>query len=158
MRGFGGGIDCEWSRRALGQVHLSRDGVTMIVRNLESRLVKLETRTARPNEMLVVWRKPGVDIRSAVVGQQFASGDKVICPEWTGEAEPPAPKWHRDRLSRSMTDQEYDCVLQSIQHTAEAGEDGREDAGLAPFPRMSGETMRAMSDNDLIHAVLGVQT
>lgn len=130
----------------------------MIARNLESRLVKLETRTARPNEMLVIWRKPGADIWTTVAGEQFASGDKVISPEWIGDAEPPAPKWHRDRLSASMTDQEYDCVMQSIQRVAEAGGDGRRDAGLAAFPRMSEEAMRAMPDNDLIHAVLGVRT
>jgi hypothetical protein len=130
----------------------------MIVRNLESRLVKLETRTARPNEMLVVWRKPGADIRTALTGQSFASGDKVICPEWIGDAEPPFPKWHRDRLSASMTAQEYDCVLRSIQRVAEAEEDERSETGLAPFPRMSEEAMRAMPDNDLIHAVLGVRT
>jgi hypothetical protein len=130
----------------------------MIVRNLESRLVKLETRTARLNELLVIWRKPGMDIHSAITGQMFAPGDKVICPEWIVDAEPPFPKWHRDRLSASMTAQEYECVMRSVQRVAEAGEGRRTDAGLAPFPRMSEEAMRAMPDNDLIHAVLGVRT
>jgi hypothetical protein len=130
----------------------------MTPRNLESRLVKLETRTARPGELLVIWREPDVDICTAITGQQFASGDKVICPEWIGTGEPPAPKWHRDRLSASMTEQEFDCVMRSIQHVADVGEDRRMDAGLAPFPRVSEEAMRAMPDNDLIHAVLGVRT
>jgi hypothetical protein len=130
----------------------------MIARNLESRLVKLEMRTARPGELLVIWRRPGADICAAVAGQQFASGDKVICPEWLGDAEPPSPKWHRDRLSASMTDREYDCVMQSIHRVAETGADRRLDAGLVAFPRMSEEAMRAMPDNDLIHAVLGVRT
>lgn len=129
----------------------------MMGRNLESRLVKLETRTARPNELLVIWRKPGMDLHSAIAGQRFTSGDKVICPEWIGTGEPPAPKWHHDRLSASMTDQEYDCVMRSIQRIAKIGEDERSDAGLAPFPRVSEEAMRAMPDNDLIHAVLGVR-
>lgn len=130
----------------------------MTARSITTRIEKLETRTTRPNELLVIWRLPGSDICTAVAGQQFASGDKVICPEWIGSGEPPSAKWHRDRLSASMTDQEYDCVIQSIQRTAETGEDGRLDAGLAPFPRMSEEAMRAMQDNDLIHAVLGVRT
>ena len=30
----------------------------MIARNVESRIVKLEARSARPYEMLVVWRQP----------------------------------------------------------------------------------------------------
>lgn len=130
----------------------------MTARNLQSRLVKLETRTARPNELLVIWRKPGTDIRTAIAGHRLASGDNVICPEWTGEAEPPAPKWYCDRLSASMTDQEYDCVLQSVKRAAEAGEDAREGTSLIPFPCILEEGMKAMPDNDLIHAVLGVRT
>ena len=30
----------------------------MIARKVESRITKLEARSARPDEMLVVWRKP----------------------------------------------------------------------------------------------------
>jgi hypothetical protein len=44
------------------------------------------------NELLVIWRKPGIDIRTAIAGHRLASGDKVICPEWTGRTEPPAPQ------------------------------------------------------------------
>lgn len=130
----------------------------MITRNLESRLVKLETRTTRPNELLVIWRNPGTDIRSAIAGQRFASGDKVICPEWTEDTEPPSPKWHRNRLSASMTDQENDCVMQSMLRAAAIEETDREDHGLIPFPPMSEEAMKAMPDNELLHAVMGVQT
>lgn len=46
----------------------------MTARNLQSRLVKLETRMAQPNELLVIWRKPGGDIRAAIAGQRLASG------------------------------------------------------------------------------------
>lgn len=130
----------------------------MKARNLESRIVKLETKTARPDEMLVVWVKPGADLRDALAGESFAAGDKVICPEWMGNSQPPAPKWHRDRLSASMPDHEYGCLMRSIQHVADAGEDGRADNGLAPFPRLSEDAMKSMPDNDLIHAVLGVRT
>jgi hypothetical protein len=130
----------------------------MIARNLESRLVKLETRTTRPNELLVIWRRPGTDIRSAIAGQRFASGDKVICPEWTGDTEKTSPKWHRERLSASMTDQEYDCVMQSMLRVAAIEETDREDQGLIAYPRMSKQAMKAMPDNELVHAVMGVQT
>jgi hypothetical protein len=130
----------------------------MTARNLESRLVKLETRTTRPNELLVIWRRPGADIRSATAGQRFATGDKVICPEWTGDTEPPSPKWHRARLSASITDQEYDCVMQSMLRATEIEEVDREDHGLVPFTLMSEEAMKSMTDNELLHAVMGVQT
>lgn len=130
----------------------------MTARNLQSRLVKLETRTARPNELLVIWRKPGTDIRTAIAGHRLASGDKVICPEWTGDAEPPPATWHRDRLSASMTDQEYDCVMQSMLRAAAIDETDRAGLGFIPFPRMSEEAMKAAPDNDLLHAVMGVQT
>ena len=130
----------------------------MTARNLESRLVKLETRTTRPNELLVIWRRPGTDIRAAIAGQRFASGDKVICPEWTGDTAPPSPKWHRNRLSASMTDQEYDCVMQSMLRVADTEEFDRRRLGFIPFPPMSEEAMKAMPDNELVHAVMGVQT
>jgi hypothetical protein len=129
----------------------------MTVRNLESRLVKLETRTTRPNELLVIWRKPRTDIRSAIAGQRIATGDKVVCPEWTGDTEPPTPKWHRNRLSASMTDQEYDCVMQSMLRAVAIEDADREDQGHIPFPRMSEEAMKEMPDNELLHAVMGVR-
>lgn len=138
-------------------VRAARDDA-MTASKLESRLEKLETRTARPNELLVIWRKPGTDIRSAIAGQRFASGDKVICPEWTGDTEPPSPKWHRTRLSVSLTDQENDFVMQSMLRAAEIEEADRKDHGLIPFPLMSEEVMKAMPDNELVHAVMGVQT
>jgi hypothetical protein len=130
----------------------------MTARNLQSRLVKLESRTARPNELLVIWRKPGTDIRSAIAGQRFASGDRVICPEWTGDAELPSPKWHRNRLSASMTDQENDCVMQSMLRAAAIEEADREGHGLILFPPISKEAMKSMTDNELLHAVMGVRT
>jgi hypothetical protein len=52
----------------------------MIARVL-SRIIKLEARSARPDEMLVVWRKPDGDVAAALEGVTFAKGDKVICAE-----------------------------------------------------------------------------
>lgn len=127
-------------------------------RNYAARIVKLEAKTTRPNELLVIWRKPGTDIRTAIASEQFASGNKVICLEWHVNGKPPAPKWHRDLLRSSMTGLEYECLMKTLQRMAEAGENDREAGGFAPFPNMSEEIMRAMPDNELIHAVLGVQT
>ena len=57
-----------------------------------------------------------------------------------------------------MTDQEYDCVMQSMLRVAAIEETDREDQGLTPVPPMSEEAMKAMPDNELVHAVMGVQT
>jgi hypothetical protein len=70
----------------------------------------------------------------------------------------PSPKWHRIRLSASMTDQENDCVMQSMLRVADIEEFDRRRLGLISFPPMSEEAMTAMPDNDLVHALMGVQT
>lgn len=57
-----------------------------------------------------------------------------------------------------MTDQEYDCVMQSMLRAAAIDETGRAGLGLIPFPRMSKEAMGAAPDNELLHAVMGVRT
>ena len=54
----------------------------MIARNVESRITRLEARSARPDEMLVVWRKPDGDVAEALKDATLAKGDKVICAEW----------------------------------------------------------------------------
>ena len=79
----------------------------MIARNVESRIVKLETRTARPDEMLVVWRLPDGDVAEALKDATFAKGDKVICAEWFDDSPPPKPRWYGDQLRRAMTSTEY---------------------------------------------------
>jgi hypothetical protein len=75
----------------------------MIARNVESRITRLEARSARPDEMLVVWRKPDGDVAEALKDATFAKGDKVICAEWFDDSPPPAPRWYDDQLRRAMT-------------------------------------------------------
>ena len=75
----------------------------MIARNVESRITRLEARSARPDEMLVVWRKPDGDVAEALKDATFAKGDKVICAEWFDDSPPPAPRWYGDQLRRAMT-------------------------------------------------------
>ena len=53
----------------------------MTVRSLEARVGKLEVLRRRPDELLVVWRRPGGDITEALRGTSFAKGDKVICAD-----------------------------------------------------------------------------
>ena len=38
----------------------------MTIRNIETRIVKLEVSRRRPDEMLVIWRMPGETVRTAV--------------------------------------------------------------------------------------------
>ena len=63
----------------------------MIARNVQSRISKLEARSARPDEMLVVWRMPDGDVTEALKNATFAKGDKVICAEWFDEQSASGP-------------------------------------------------------------------
>jgi hypothetical protein len=126
----------------------------MIARNVESRLIKLEARRARPDEMLVVWRLPDGDVAEALKDARFAKGDKVICAEWFDDGPPPAPRWYGDQLRWAMTPAEYEQINQTIDRVAGA----KRDSGFAPFPSITKDRMERMTDNELTHAILGVRT
>jgi hypothetical protein len=126
----------------------------MIARNVPSRISTLEARSARPDEMLVVWRKPDGDVAAALKDATFAKGDKVICAEWFDDSPPPAPRWYGDELRRAMTSSEYEQINRSIDRVAGAKRDG----GFAPFPSITEDRMKRMTDNELTHAILGVRT
>src|SRR4051794_17613865 len=100
--------------------HLRRPsgGTAMIARNVESRITKLEVSRARPDEMLVVWRKPDGDVAKALKDATFAKGDKVICAEWFDNSPPPAPRWYGDRLGRAMPPAEYEQINRTIDRVA----------------------------------------
>ena len=129
----------------------------MIARNVESRITKLEARSARPDEMLVVWRKPDGDVTEALKNATFAKGDKVICAEWFDDSPPPAPRWYDDQLRRAMTPPEYKQINQTIDRVADRPQAAR-DSGFAPFPSITEDRMKKMTDNELTHAILGVRT
>ena len=78
-----------------------------MTRHLELRIIKLETRTARPDEMLVVWRRSDGSVAEALKDVTFAKGDKVICAEWLDGDPLPPPRWHSARPNqlRSTMDQ-----------------------------------------------------
>lgn len=124
-------------RLSLRQVHPSRDGDAITARNLQSQLVKLKTRTARPNELLVIWRKPGTDIRSAIAGQRFASGDKVICPELER-------RYITEMASQPVVGNDggsgNDWVVQSMLHLANIEKFDRRRA--RPYPFMDGPPLQ----------------
>ncbi len=128
----------------------------MIVRSLETRIVKLEAHRQRPNEILLIWRKPGETVTEATAGAKFAPGDRVICVHWFGEGDPPHPRWHGERLSSSLPKDQYGYIMRSLEQIV-AEEPGR-DAGFAAVPTIAPHRAAEMSDNDLLHAALGVAT
>ncbi|MHC4040626.1 hypothetical protein [Bradyrhizobium sp. 23AC] len=130
----------------------------MTGRGLESRIVKLESLRTRPNEMLVVWRRPDGDVFETMKGVTFAHGDKVICAEWFEDSPLPEPRWHSDRFSQAMTAVEYEQINRTIDRLAEGPEADRTGRGFSPFQSFTEARMKEMSDAELIHALLGVPT
>ena len=126
----------------------------MIARNVESRITRLEARSARPDEMLVVWRKPDGDVAEALKDATLAKGDKVICAEWCDDSPPPASRWYGDELRRAMTSSEYEQINRSMDRVAGA----KRDSSFAPYPSITEDRMKRMTDNELTHAILGVRT
>jgi hypothetical protein len=124
----------------------------MIARSIETRIVKLETRQQRPDEILVIWREPDGDVAAAAEGAQFAAGDKAICAEWFGESPPPAARWYR-QLSSDMDRTEYDYVNRSL---ARLSDENRQ-SGFAPVPNVPHHRLVELTDNELLHIALGVE-
>lgn len=125
----------------------------MIGRNLSSRIIKLEARRQRPNEILLVWRRPDADVKAAASATKFAPGDRVICLEWFGDDALPAPKWHRERLSSELGAVENQYLTRSLERV---GDDRPRDPGFAELPPVSATRARELADNDLLHLVFGV--
>ena len=128
----------------------------MTIRNISNRVEKLEARRRRPDELLLIWRRPGAPVSEAVADARFAAGDRVICAEWFGENPTPAPHWFGKRLSSELGRAEYEFVMRSINRLVKA-EPARE-LGFAPVPVIPNNHMAGLTDNDLLHMVLGVET
>jgi hypothetical protein len=129
----------------------------MNARNVQSRIIKLEARSARPDEMLVVWRLPNGDVTEALKDARFAKGDRVICAEWFDDGTPPKPRWYSDQLRRAMPPAEYEQINRTIDRIA-GNHQATRDPGFAPFPSITEDRMKRMTDNELTHAILGVLT
>jgi hypothetical protein len=95
-------------------------------------------------------------VSEAVADAHFAAGDRVICAEWFGENPMPAPRWFGKRLSSELGRAEYEYVIRSLKRLVEA-EPARE-LGFAPVPVVPDNRMAGLTDNDLLHMVLGVET
>jgi hypothetical protein len=130
----------------------------MIVRNLETRIMKLELSRRRPNEFLLVWRRPNGDVSAAASEAKFAPGDRVICLEWFGDGPLPAPRWYGKRSEISVIEKEYlDRCLTGARTRGEEGVCQR-DPGFADFPHVPAERIGKLHDNDLLHMLFGVAT
>jgi hypothetical protein len=128
----------------------------MMGRNVEARIIKLEVRQQRPNEILLIWRRPDADVKAATKNAKFASGDRVICLEWFGDGPLPAPRWYRERLSSELGTVENEYLSRTLKRVV--GGNRLRDPGFAEFPELSEERMRDLPDNDLLHMIFGVET
>ena len=130
----------------------------MIARSLETRVAKLEASRRRPNELLVVWRRPGGDVKAAVSEAKFAPGDRVICLEWFDDGPLPAPRWHDKGLNFSGIEDEY--LERAINRRIESREenDHQRDPGFAELPHFPADRMHELSNNDLLYGIFGVAT
>jgi hypothetical protein len=129
----------------------------MIARNLETRIKKLEASRRRPNELLVVWRRPGGDVRAAAREAEFAPGDRVICLEWFGDGPLPAPRWHDKGLKLSGVEDDY--LQRALTRRTESRDDGHQrEPGFAELPHFPADRMRELSNNDLLYMIFGVET
>jgi hypothetical protein len=128
----------------------------MTVRNIFSRVEKLEARRQRPDELLLIWRLPGAPVSKAVADARFATGDRVICAEWFGDDPLPAPRWYRERLSSELGAVENEYLSRSLDRVVEGA--CLRDPGYAETPMVSAHRVRELTDNDLLHMVFGVAT
>jgi hypothetical protein len=87
-------------------------------------------------------------------GAQFAAGDKVVCAEWFGETPPPAPRWYR-RPSFDMDSAEYAYINRSLERLLDRARDRGE---FAPMPDAPHHRLVELTDNELLHIALGVET
>jgi hypothetical protein len=123
-------------------------------RNIIARIVKLETTRRRPDEILLVWRKPNGDVIRAVADADYAPGDKVICAEWLGDGEMPSPRWYGDRLLSNLEPDEHNYVVQALHRVGDADRP----KGFAPIPAVTDHRASQLTDNELLHICLGVET
>ena len=128
----------------------------MNARNVAARIVKLEARRHRPNEIVLIWRRPDADVKAAASEAKFAPGDRVICVEWFGDDPLPAPRWYLNKLSSEMERSEYEYITRSLNRVVKGG--NPRDTAFAELPPVSAQRMRELPDNDLLHMIFGVAT
>ena len=123
----------------------------MTVRNIFSRVEKLEARQRTADEMLLIWRKPDVDTDATVLAANkaglFGSGDLVLCAEWFSAEALPAPRWIR-RIKSDLNESELGGLYRAAE--ALAGPDAANDDEAPSYCDVP--------DEKLWHMMLGVRT
>lgn len=105
--------------------------------------------------MLLIWIKADGDIGAAVADARakklFVDGERVLCAEWLGDGEPPAPKWSRD-FPRELSPEEQTYCVQTLEKRFPVSfrAQSRYPEGI--------KDVRNLSDDKLWHLTLGVQT
>ena len=116
--------------------------------------MKLETTRQRPDEILLVWRRPNGDVAKAIANVEYAPGDKVICAEWLGDGEMPSPHWYGDRLLSKLEPAAHDYIVQALGRVGDADRP----KAFAPVPAVTDYRASQLTDNELLHICLGVET
>jgi hypothetical protein len=118
-------------------------------RNIEARIVKLETSRRGGDEMLLLWRDHYQDrhmvVSTAKSAGLFGSGERVLCAEWFGDGEKPEPRWIQ-HIKADVTEGEMDSLNRTAQKLA-AVDDVSE-----------GNSLTHYSDDQLWYGMLGVET
>lgn len=136
----------------MGRKIWAKGNAAMTMRNVESRLSKLEARGQRADQFLAVWREPGADIAGALADAKFATGGRVVCFEWFGDGPPPAPKWHRNsRPDFSREEESY--ITYALRKLVD-------ESPLSPKDRAwvdrQAQELTGMNDGELLHESFGV--
>jgi hypothetical protein len=132
----------------------------MIGRNVEARIIKLEAKNRRSDEMLVLWRLPSESVKEVVGRARFNAGDRVLCVEWLNGQEPPQPTWYSDRATSSLRHDlrtVYEAIGAACEKRRADLEARRPPEAETPADReRQKELLTSMSDADLLYALFGV--
>ena len=135
------------SRAPMGRSKLRRSG------NIESRIAQLEELQRPRDEILVVWRRPGVSLSQALGRVEYGPGDRVVCFEWLGKGQPPQPQWRGDL--RNWSKEENDSIDIMLKRIIDASPNRERTAGTE-LTAHAREELERCSDEELLYAVFGV--
>lgn len=122
----------------------------MTARHIVTRIEKLESRHRNGDETLLLWRKPGQEVATALIEASkdglYASDDLVLCVEWHGGTPPPQPRWCR-LFPSDLTEIELEYCFREL----------KKFEGEEPRSRGADYALLHLSDAKLWHMCLGVE-
>jgi hypothetical protein len=128
----------------------------MSARNLEARVVKLETRTRRGDEMLLTWSKPNEEPQAAIDRARplVAPGDRVMLAQWCCEDDPPSSRWHQN-FPRQWDERSRGYLHRLLHEHREKPETRQEPEWMTS---KAAYAMTELSDTDLWYELLKIET